>query len=227
MIPTNRRLAVLVLAIAGVVTTAVAVRGQHVQSAEGAHRLHDDPARYIAALDDPKREAWQKPREVISTLGLTPGMVIADIGAGSGYFALRFAHHVDPGGRVFAVDVSPDMVRHLDAAIRDSGLQNVSTLLVPTDDPKLPAGQVDLVFICDTWHHIEERPAYLRKIRAALKPGGRLVVIDFQQRDLPVGPPTSQKLSREQVLAELQGSGFTLAREHTLLPYQYFLEFTP
>jgi len=117
---------------------------------EDVHRLHADPKAYIAALDDAGRDAYQKPHEVIMALGLREGERIADIGAGSGYFALRFARHVGAAGRVYAVDVSPDMVLHLNRQIRQTGVDTVRTILAPADDPLLSDASVDRIFICNT-----------------------------------------------------------------------------
>jgi ubiquinone/menaquinone biosynthesis C-methylase UbiE len=93
------------------------------------------------------------------------------------------------------------------------------------DDPKLPASSVDTIFICDVLHHIDKRPAYYEKLAAALKPGGRIVIVDFYKKDLPVGPPVAMKLSEQQVRDELEAAGFRVASAHTFLPHQYFLEF--
>lgn len=189
-----------------------------------AHKLHGDPKAYIAALEDPKRDAYQKPHQVLEALGIKEGEIVADIGAGSGYFTMRLAHHVGPAGRVYAVDVSPDMIRHLDARVRDAGLLNVSTILAPPDDPRLPQ-PVDRFVIVDVWHHVEDQAGYLAKMKKALKPGGQIVMIDFHKRDLPVGPPAGMKIAREDLLKQMQQNGFRLAAEHTFLPYQYFLVF--
>jgi ubiquinone/menaquinone biosynthesis C-methylase UbiE len=189
------------------------------------HHLHGDPEAYIAALEDPARDAYQKPHEVIQALGIKEGEVIADIGAGSGYFALRLAHHVGTTGRVYAVDLSPDMIRHLHGRVRNMGLLNVSPILAPADDPLLPQ-PVDRFLIVDVWHHIENQSGYLALMKKQLKPGGQVVMIDFHKRELPVGPPAGMKIAREDLLNQMQSNGFRLAKEHTFLPYQYFLVFT-
>jgi ubiquinone/menaquinone biosynthesis C-methylase UbiE len=191
---------------------------------QAAHKLHGDPKAYIAALDDPKRDAYQKPHEVMEALGVREGEVIADIGAGSGYFTMRLAHHVGPAGRVYAVDVSPDMIRHLHARVRDARLLNVSPILAPPDDPLLPQ-PVDRFVIVDVWHHVEKQSGYLALMKKHLKPGGQVVMIDFHKRDLPVGPPAGMKIAREDLLKQMQENGFRLVTEHTFLPYQYFLVF--
>jgi ubiquinone/menaquinone biosynthesis C-methylase UbiE len=191
---------------------------------QAAHKLHDNPAAYIKALEDPKRDAYQKPHEVMEALAVKDGEVIADIGAGSGYFTLRLAKHVGASGRVYAVDISPDMIRHLDTRVRDAGLTNVSTILAPPNDPQLPQ-PVDRFLIVDVWHHIEDQPGYLAKMKKLLKPGGRVVMIDFHKRELPVGPPLAMKIAREDLIKQMTANGFRVAAEHTFLPYQYFLVF--
>ena len=201
------------------------VRAQAPKSQQEAHRLHTDPKAYIAALEDPKRDAYQKPHEVMEALAVKEGEIIADIGAGSGYFTLRLARHVGANGRVYAVDVNPDMIRHLNGRIRDLGVLNVSSILAPPDDPLLPQ-PVDRFLIVDVWHHVEDQAGYLALMKKQLKPGGQVVMIDFHKRDLPVGPPADMKISREDLLKQMEAAGFRLVTEHTFLPYQYFLVFT-
>jgi ubiquinone/menaquinone biosynthesis C-methylase UbiE len=203
----------------------IAAALQAATSPHEAHRLHSDPQAYIAALEDPKRDAYQKPAEVVAALGLRPGEVVADIGSGSGYFALRLAAAVGPGGRVYAVDVSPDMVRHLSRRVRDARLPQLVSILADPDDPLLPE-PVDRFFVCDTWHHVEDQDRYLATLRSLLKPGGQVVMIDFQKRELPVGPPPAMKIAREDLVRQMEGAGFRLAAEHGFLPYQYFLVFS-
>ena len=191
---------------------------------EMRHR-HGDPMAYIASLDDPARDAYQKPDEVLKALALRPGEVVADIGAGSGYFALRLARTVGDAGRVYAVDVSPDMVRHLNRRLRDAGVRNVVPILSDPNDPLLPDASVDRFVIVNTWHHVEDQAQYLGRLKRMLKPGGQVVHIDFHKRDLPVGPPVGMKIAREDLVKQMEASGFRLAAEHGFLPYQYFLVF--
>lgn len=214
------------LILLGPVLVVAALQAQAPQNPREMHRMHSDPKAYIAALEDPKRDAYQKPHEVMEALAVKEGEVIADIGAGSGYFTLRLARHVGDKGRVYAVDVSADMVRHLNGRIRDLGVLNVSTILAPPDDPLLPQ-PVDRFLIVDVWHHIEDQAGYLALMKKQLKPGGQVVMIDFHKKDLPVGPPADMKISREDLLKQMEGAGYRLAKEHTFLPYQYFLVFTP
>jgi arsenite methyltransferase len=191
------------------------------------HRLHRDPAAYIGALEDPKRDEYQKPHEVLSALKLRPGEVIADIGVGSGYFTFRLAHHVGAKGKVYAVDVSADMIRYVNRRIRDLNVTNVVSVLADPDDPLLPERSIDRFFLCDVWHHVENPTRYLSALRKALKPGGEIVMIDFQKKELPLGPPLQMKIAREDLIRQMEANGFRLATEHTFLPYQYFLVFTP
>ena len=189
------------------------------------HRLHQDPKAYIAMLDDPKRDAYQKPHEVITALKLRDGEVLADIGAGSGYFTFRLAHHVGDAGRVYAVDVSPEMVVHLNRRVRDLKLKNVVSILAAPDDPLLADASVDRFFICDTWHHIENHDRYLALLKKMLKPDGQVVMVDFKKAETPVGPPMQMRIDRDDLVKEMEKHGFRLEVEHTFLPYQYFLVF--
>ena len=187
------------------------------------HRFHD-AERWSKVFDDPERDAWQKPHEVIVALGLAPDAVVADIGSGTGYFAVRLAHRV-PKGRVFGVDTEPDMVRHLAGRAKREGLSNLVSVAGEPDDPKLPE-KADLVLLVNVYHHISGREAYFRKLQGSLKPGGRLAIIDFRV-EAPTGPPKRERISAERVRAELDRAGYVLAEEHRFLPNQHFLVFRP
>ncbi len=190
--------------------------------AQTAHQHHppQSASEYARVLEDPERDGWQKPHEVIMALKLTGNETVADIGAGSGYFSNRLAHHAR---RVFAVDV--------DAALLGISLknapQNVTPVLASPDDPRLPDGASDLIFFCDVIHHIENRGAYLQQVKRALKPGGRVVVIDFHKKPLKIGPPPEMKIDRAEMVKEFEKAGFRLVEEQGFLPYQYFLSFSP
>ena len=175
-------------------------------------------------FDDPKRDAWQKPHEVIQALALKPDAVVADIGSGTGYFSVRFAN-MTPKGRVYGVDTEPDMVKYLADRAKREGLKNITAVQAKPDDPRLPE-KMDLIILVDVYHHVGDRERYFRQLRNSLKPGGRLAVIDFRM-DAPEGPPRSARIAPERVQAELKRAGYTLAQEHTFLPNQYFLIFRP
>ena len=175
-------------------------------------------------FDDPKRDAWQKPHEVIQALALKPDAVIADIGSGTGYFSARFANMV-PKGRVYGVDTEPDMVKYLAERAKREGLKNITAVTGAPGDARLPE-KADLIIMVDVFHHIADRARYLKKLQGSLKPGGRLAIIDFRM-DSPDGPPTSARIAPDRVKTELKGAGYALIQEHAFLPNQYFLIFQP
>ena len=139
-------------------------------------------------LEDPSRDEWQKPHDVVMALNLKPTETIADIGAGTGYFARRFTHHA---GKVYAVDIDAKLL----AIAGKDAPANLETVLAAPDDPRLPDRSIDTVFFCEVLHHIENRPAYYARIAKALRPGGRIVVIDFVKKEVPVGPTPGMKIS--------------------------------
>jgi len=179
---------------------------------------------WAQVFDDPKRDTWQKPHEVIQALALKPDAVIADIGSGTGYFSARFANMV-PKGRVYGVDTEPDMVKYLSERAKREGLNNITAVTGAPDDPRLPE-KADLIILVDVYHHVGDRERYFRQLQKSLKPGGRLAVIDYRM-DSPEGPPKSARIAPERVKAELKQAGYALAQEHTFLPNQYFLVFQP
>lgn len=196
----------------------------------GGHGQHGNPAdldAYLARMEEPERAQWQKPDEVVAALQLKPGQVACDIGAGPGYFSLRLARAVGEPGHVFAVDVEPRILEALRKRIESSKVKNISPVLSLADDPLLPPGACDLILVVDTYHHFPDGPAYLRRLARALRPGGKLVNIDFQKRELPVGPPLEHKVSREAFLKDAKAAGLKPVAEHAFLPYQYFLVLQP
>jgi arsenite methyltransferase len=197
------------------------------RSKEQIEKIHQDPKAYIAMLENPQRDAEQKPDEVIAALDLKAGETLADIGAGSGYFSFRFARKLGDSGRVYAVDINPDMILHMNRHIRDNKIKNVTTILSTPDDPLLQDTSINRFFICDTWHHIQNRPQYIAHMKKMLKPGGQIIIVDYKKKQLPVGPPPEMKLAKKEVISEMEGNGFKLAKEHAFLPYQYFLVFVP
>jgi SAM-dependent methyltransferase len=181
-----------------------------------------DAEKWAHVFDDPKRDAWQKPHEVIQALELAPDAVVADVGAGTGYFSARLAAML-PKGKVYAVDVEPDMVKHLAERAKREGKPNMQAVRGALDDPKLPE-KADLILFVDVHHHIDEREKYFRNLRASLKPGGRVAIVDFRP-DAPMGPPKRTRIPADKVKAELKAAGYSLAEEHGFLPNQYFLVF--
>jgi ubiquinone/menaquinone biosynthesis C-methylase UbiE len=184
---------------------------------------HGNPAdlnEYIARLDDPARDEWQRPDVVLAALGITQTSVVCDVGAGTGYFALRLAKLA---AQVYAVDVEPQLLSLLRDRVASAGLHNVTPVLGLAHDPLVPAAACDLILVVNVFHHVPDKPAYLRRLQAALRPGGQLAIIDFHKRELPVGPPVDHKFAREDCLEQIRAAGLQLVTEHDLLPYQYFL----
>ncbi len=180
--------------------------------------------KWAQVFDDPARDAWQKPHDVIQALALKPDAVIADIGSGTGYFAVRFARMV-PQGRVYGVDTEPDMVKYLAERAKREGLNNITAVTGAPGDPLLPE-KVDLVIMVDVFHHVGDRNRYFRRLRDSLKPGGRIAIIDFRM-DSPDGPPKRVRIAPDRVKTEMKGAGYALIQEHAFLPNQYFLVFQP
>jgi ubiquinone/menaquinone biosynthesis C-methylase UbiE len=190
-----------------------------------AHHPFTDVEKWKRIFDDPKRDEWQKPKQVVEALGLSPGSIVADLGAGTGYFERYLSKAVSPGGIVLAIDTEPAMVRQLAERALKEGTANVVPVLALPQEPFLPPGRVDRVLIADTYHHVDDRIRYFRRLGDLLAPGGRVAIVDFHKRPLPVGPPPEHKLSREFVLDEMKQAGYRLSDEKTFLPYHYFLIF--
>ena len=188
------------------------------------HRDHHgnpkDLQEYIARLDDPGRDEWQRPDVALAALGITKDHVVCEIGTGTGYFALRLAKLA---AWVYAIDVEPQLLSLLSDRAASVRVQNLTPVLGLPLDPRIPPATCDLILTVNTFHHVPERAAYLRRLQTALRPGGRVAIIDFHKHELPVGPPVDHKLSREECLAQIQAAGLRVQSEHTSLPYQYFL----
>lgn len=197
-------------------------------AAQVSHQKQHPPKNlkeYISDLEDPSRNQWQQPEKVMKALEIRPGRTIADVGSGPGYFTLRFARAVGPKGKVFAVDISPGMLAYLRRQARAAHLRNIHTILAKPHNPELAPASVDMIFICDTLHHISNRVQYFPRLFRALKPGGRLVIVDFYKRKLPLGPPVHMKIAKPEMIREVEEAGFQLVRQFGFLEYQYFLVF--
>jgi SAM-dependent methyltransferase len=186
------------------------------------HRRFDDPEAWATEFDAPERDAWQEPDRVIAALVLPPTAVVADLGAGTGYFSVRLARAV-PEGRVLALDIEASMVRYLADRAQREGLTNLLAGEATETDSGLREA-VDLVLVVDTYHHISDRTAYFARLRERLRPGGRLAIVDFRL-DSDRGPPRELKIAAEEVQAELEAAGYQLLQHHDFLADQYFLVF--
>lgn len=194
--------------------------------ARGHHRHHrfERADEWAAQFDSPERDAWQRPDAVIAALALRPDAAVADVGAGTGYFAVRLARAV-PRGRVYAVDLEPDMVRYLGERAAREQLANLTAVQGEAADPRIPA-PVDAVLVVDTYHHIADPTRFFGAVRESLRSGGTLAIVDFK-KDAPddaPGPPAAMRIADEIVAAHLGKLGFSHVRtDRDALPYQYIV----
>lgn len=198
--------------------------------AQDQHRRPDDIKQYLEQLDSTERNRDQKPSQVIDALRVKPGMAVADLGSGSGYFTRRFIEAVTETGIVYAIDVEPEMLAYAkESVIHMHTAYQAEFILARPDSPKLPFESVDLLFVCNTIHHLEDRSKYFRDLRSSLKPGARIAIIDFypDERSGELGFPKHHLVSRDIVIQEMAAAGYRLEREHSFLTKQYFLEFVP
>ncbi len=198
-------------------------------SGSGAQLAARKAEEWVAALEGPHRIAGQKIDEVLSMLSLHPGMVVADIGAGSGIFTRPLAKAVTPAGKVYAVDIEQGLLDYINKRDQDEGIQNVQTVLGEFDDPKLPTREVDLAFINDVLHHIAHREAYLQALGGYVKSTGRIAIVEMDKSD-PDTPHRNQPellVGRGEILQWMSDAGFELVEEHAdLFPgKRWFLVF--
>ncbi len=227
MIRMRRLLALLVLVIAVGVTAVVLAVQQG-----GA--VHPVSGRVIAGvmghqgapwLDRGEREQEERPSLAIRELQLRPGMVVADFGAGSGYYTERLAREVGSSGKVLAVDLQPEMLALVGARARTLGLANVELVRSTQDDPRLPTGGVDLILMVDVYHELAEPQRVLRRMKAALSPRGRIAILEFRKEDPRVPIRAEHKMSVQQAVQEFDAEGYLLDRRVDSLPWQHLLLF--
>jgi predicted methyltransferase len=190
------------------------------EQSSGSEHGFPDPQTYAHRLDDPARDEWQRPKEVLALLQCTQGMTAVDLGAGTGYFVGYLSEAVGPEGRVLALDTQQSMIDAMVARIEREELQNARPDLVAPDDPGLTPRSVDRVLVVNTWHHLSERVTYAEKLLAALRPGGLLLIVDFTMES-PEGPPAQKRLTYDTVMGELEAAGFAAEVVEESLPYQY------
>lgn len=216
-----RRLFTLFAAMTACAPAAEPAAPEHHHHGGGplVHRFQN-AEQWAKEFDDPARDAWQRPADVVAAMKIAPGMTVADIGAGTGYFLPHLSRAVGDTGKALGLDIEPDMVRYMTERAARQKLANVEARMVALDDPQIAAGSVDRVLIVDTWHHIDGRPAYAAKLRAALKPGGAVFLVDFK-KEAHHGPPPSMRLAPEQVMDELRQGGLAPELVELGLPEQF------
>ena len=205
------------LAMAGPVAPAVAQDLPHA-------RLF--PPEDLGLLEGPDRSLWQKPDEIMDALNIADGSTVADVGAGAGWFTVRLARRVGPNGRVYAEDIQQPMLDAIDYRVRREGLGNVETRLGQPEDPRLPAG-LDAVLIVDVYAEVVDPVSLLTDVAAALKPQGRLGIVDWTKEGGGPGPPMEQRVEAAQVISEAEAAGLTLLSHERFLTFQFLLVFQP
>jgi cyclopropane fatty-acyl-phospholipid synthase-like methyltransferase len=205
--------------------TALPAMAQHHHSEmkhnpDGMKHSFEDAQRWSAIFDAEDRDSWQKPQEVVEQMAIEPGMTVADLGAGTGYFLARLAHAVGDRGKVLGLDVEPAMVEFINRRGAEQGWTNVEARLIPGDDPGLAPDSVDRVLIVNTWHHLGSRPAYSRRLGESLRAGGAIFVVDYTLES-PDGPAKEYRLPPEQIVQELQAGGLRAEILDEDLPHQF------
>jgi ubiquinone/menaquinone biosynthesis C-methylase UbiE len=183
------------------------------------------PPQDLGLLESPDRDLWQMPNQIMDALGVAEGSVVADIGAGAGWFTIRLARRVGPNGLVYAEDVQKQMLEATGRRAKKEDLRWVRTVEGTADDPKLPV-EVDAALLVDTYHELENPVALLRNIAKSLKPQGRVGVVDFKKDGLGPGPNLEDRVEADVIVRDAEAAGLKLVRRETFLPYQFLLIFT-
>lgn len=183
------------------------------------------PPQDLGLLEAPDRDQWQRPDQIMDALGIAEASVVADLGAGSGWFTVRLARRVGPNGLVYAQDVQPEMLAAISRRVQREGMRNVRPVLGRGSDPRLPARTLDAIVMVEVAHQIEDRVALFRELRNALKPQGRLGVIDYRLNGGGPGPDMDERVDPDVIVKEAEQGGLEWKRSESFLPYQYFMVF--
>jgi len=183
------------------------------------------PPTELGMLEGPDRESYQRPDQIMDALSIADGSVVADVGAGGGWFTVRLARRVGPNGIVYAQDIQSQMIQAIEGRVRGEGLHNVRMVLGTPLDPRLPASSLDAVLVVDTYHEMEQPITLLRNLAKALKPAGLIGIVDFKKDGFGPGPPMEDRIDPERVIHDAQSAGLQLRRREGFLRYQYLLIF--
>jgi arsenite methyltransferase len=199
------------------------VQAQDQQETRRAARIF--PPENLGELEGPDRDLWQKPDQVMDALGIADGTVVADLGAGGGWFTVRLARRVGPQGIVYAEDIQEQMLESIDRRVKREGLRNVRRVLGASDNPKLPLARLDAVLIVDVYHEVTSPVEFLRNVKESLTPQGRLGIVEFKRDGGGPGGLMEERLDEASVVQFAEEAGFRLISRETFLPYQYLLVF--
>lgn len=211
------------LAMVLVVGLAAGVAGVAAQQPRTHGRLF--PPQDLGLLEAPDRDFWQRPDQIMDSLAVADASVVADVGAGSGWFTIHLAHRVGPQGIVYAQDVQTEMLTAISRRVQREGLTNVRPVLGGRSDPRLPAGMMDAVLLVDVYHELDDRVTMLKNIATSLKPQGRIGVVDFRLDGTGPGPAAGERISPDLVVKDAKSAGLRLIKQEPFLQYQYFLIF--
>lgn len=178
-------------------------------------------------LERSEREEEEAPEKALDAIGIQPGMTIADVGCGTGYFTRRMAKRTGPTGKVYGIDIQPRMIEALKRNLQKEGITNVEGVVSKADDPMLPALAVDLILMVDVYHEFATPQTMLKKMREALKPTGRMVLLEYRKEDPNVPIRFEHKMTVEEAKAEIEAEGFRLEKVISTLPRQHILVFVP
>lgn len=189
----------------------------------GAQHARLFPPELLGQLEGPDRDAYQRPDQIMDALQIAEGSVVADLGAGGGWFTVRLARRVGPNGHVYAEDIQPQMIDAIGRRVKRENLRNVTTVLGSPDDPKMPKAKLDAVLIVDAYHEMEQPVALLRNLVETLKPNGLIGIVNYKKDGGGPGPAMDERVDPEKVIADARAAGLELRKRETFLPYHYFL----
>jgi len=187
------------------------------------YMLQNSHEKLVKIFESSERDSWQKPAEVIKFLGEVKGKIIVDVGSGSGYFSFRL---VKAGAKVIAADIDPEFLKVIEKKRKeyDIDLDDLKTVRINEDNLNIDAGSADIIFLVNVYHHISDRVNYFSSVNSTLKEDGKIVIVDFYKKKLPVGPPKNHKISKEVVLTEMKEAGYkNIEININLLEYQYII----
>jgi ubiquinone/menaquinone biosynthesis C-methylase UbiE len=211
--------------LVGIICSFLSIAPHAQSKPQGGHVARLFPPSDLGLLDAPDRDLWQRPDQIMDALGIADGSVVADIGAGSGWFTTRLARRVGPQGIVYAEDVQKEMMAAISRRVGREGFNNVKPVLGSDKDPHLSPASLDAALMVDAYHEVEDRVSMLSNLAKALKPQGRLGIVDFKLDGTGPGPAPEERVSPDVVVNDAKKAGLRLIRQEPFLQYQYFLIF--